>query len=91
MRRLRLKSRPDRAILWALWKQKNKTTFPSYPQTEILCPGCGEKLQPVDLEGWPRCPYCDYEFTSDAALEDFVLSPVIRRWLRNLQQNFPNC
>jgi len=60
------------------------------PGTEIRCPGCGESLQPVDLESLPRCPYCDYEFPADPALEDFVLSPLIKRWLRNLNQNFPN-
>ena len=57
---------------------------------EAPCPKCGEKLQPVDLESFPRCPYCDFEFTRDNALEDFVLSPIIKRWLRNVNQNFPN-
>ena len=57
---------------------------------EAQCPNCGEKLQPVDLESFPNCPYCDFEFTKDNALEDFVLSPVIKRWLRSQQQNFPN-
>ena len=74
-----------------IMEPKEQNNISVAPRTEILCPGCGERLQPVDLEGWPRCPYCDFEFTSDAALEDFVLSPVVRRWLRNLQQNFPNC
>ena len=72
-------------------ERKEQNNISVVPPTEILCPGCGERLQPVDLESCPRCPYCDFEFASDPALEDFVLSPVIRRWLRNLQQNFPNC
>ena len=72
-------------------ERKEQNNVSVVPPTEILCPGCGERLQPVDLESCPRCPYCDFEFASDPALEDFVLSPVIRRWLRNLQQNFPNC
>ncbi len=57
---------------------------------EVQCPQCGEKLQPVDLETFPQCPYCNFEFTKDNALEDFVLSPLIKRWLRTIQQNFPN-
>lgn len=57
---------------------------------EVQCPRCGEKLQPVDLETFPQCPYCNFEFTKDNALEDFVLSPLIKRWLRTIQQNFPN-
>ena len=57
---------------------------------EAQCPGCGEKLQPVDLESFPRCPYCDFEFTKDDALEDFVYSPLVKRWLRTMHQNFPN-
>ena len=61
------------------------------PGEDVVCPGCGEKLQPVDLESFPRCPYCDFEFAKDGALEDFVLSPLIKRWLRSVQQNFPNC
>ena len=72
-------------------ERKEQNNISVVPPTEILCPGCGERLQPVDLESCPRCPYCDVEFASDPALEDFVLSPFIRRWLRNLQQNFPNC
>ena len=72
-------------------ERKEQNNISVVPPTEILCPGCGERLQPVDLESCPRCPYCDFEFASDPALEDFVLSPIIRRWLRNLQQNFPNC
>ena len=57
---------------------------------EASCPRCGERLQPVDLESYPNCPYCDFEFTKDNALEDFVLAPVIKRWLRSMHQNFPN-
>lgn len=57
---------------------------------EAVCPRCGEKLQPVDLESFPNCPYCNFEFTRDNALEDFVLAPLIKRWLHNTHQNFPN-
>ena len=57
---------------------------------EAECPKCGEKLHPVDLESFPNCPYCNFEFPKDNALEDFVLSPLIKRWLRTIQQNFPN-
>ena len=69
-------------------REQNTTFFTS--RGEAVCPGCGEKLQPVDLESFPRCPYCDHEFATDSALEDFVLSPLIKRWLRSVQQNFPN-
>ena len=69
--------------------ENNEINFISVRE-EAQCPGCGEKLQPVDLESFPRCPYCDFEFTKDDALEDFVYSPLIKRWLRTMHQNFPN-
>ncbi len=61
----------------------------SFAITEITCPGCGEKLTPADLEVFAACPYCDFKFTRDAALDDFILSPVIRRWAGGSHQSFP--
>lgn len=70
--------------------EKNENIHNIIIREDAFCPRCGEKLQPVDLESFPNCPYCDFEFTKDNALEDFVLSPVIKRWLRTMHQNFPN-
>jgi len=44
---------------------------------------------PVDLEMFARCPYCDFQFTRDDALDDFVVSPLIRHWASGSVQNFP--
>ena len=70
--------------------ENNENNYIFSVRDEVQCPQCGEKLQPVDLETFPQCPYCNFEFTKDNALEDFVLSPLIKRWLRTIQQNFPN-
>ena len=70
--------------------ENNDNNYIFSVKEEVSCPKCGEKLQPVDLETFPNCPYCDYEFTKDNALEDFILAPLIKRWLRNIHQNFPN-
>ena len=70
--------------------ENNEKNYIISVKDEAVCPRCGEKLQPVDLESFPCCPYCEFEFTKDNALEDFVLSPLIKRWLRTMHQNFPN-
>ena len=56
----------------------------------IRCPSCGEHLAPQDLETFSRCPYCDYEFRRDNALEDFILGPVVHRWICQRTGQFPN-
>ena len=78
------------SVLYYETMEKNENNHNIIVREDAFCPQCGEKLQPVDLESFPNCPYCNFEFTRDDALEDFVLAPVIKRWLRNMHQNFPN-
>lgn len=52
------------------------------------CPGCGEILTPADLEMFPRCPYCNHLFQDDTQLEEFVLRPVLQRWVAHSIQQF---
>ncbi|MBR7155900.1 MAG: hypothetical protein IKD22_03610 [Lentisphaeria bacterium] len=57
-------------------------------QTEFLvsgkyCPQCNEVLTPADLEMFPRCPYCDHQFQDGPELEQFILRPVLNRWVAN--------
>jgi len=47
----------------------------------LVCPGCYETLFRDDIEHFGRCPYCDFEFELDGEIEDFLLKPVIDRWL----------
>lgn len=56
----------------------------------IKCPSCGEHLAPADLEVFSRCPYCNFEFQRDNALEDFVLGPVVHRWINQRNNQFPS-
>lgn len=52
-----------------------------------FCPGCGEQLVPADLEMFPRCPYCNRQFQESPQLEEFILRPVLKRWMvHNCQQ-----
>jgi len=53
------------------------------------CPSCGEEITPADLEIYPRCPYCNHLFPNDERLEDFLLRPVIQRWMSHVVQQFP--
>ena len=48
----------------------------------LICPKCREKLYPMDLEAYRSCPYCNYQFASDPKFEDFLLSPILRRWIK---------
>lgn len=55
----------------------------------LKCPGCGERLTPADLEVFARCPFCDWAFSRDLCLEDFVISPVVSRWMAHANNQFP--
>ena len=49
----------------------------------LTCPVCGEMLVQPDLETFSRCPYCDHVFAKDQALEDFLLEPTVKAWVRS--------
>lgn len=51
--------------------------------THMVCPVCMELLLREDIEGFGRCPYCDHAFDLNPAVEDFLLTPVIRHWMHN--------
>lgn len=54
-----------------------------------FCPECGETIYPADLENYPRCPYCNHLFPDGPQLEEFVLRPVLQRWMSHVCQQFP--
>ena len=49
----------------------------------LVCPTCGEMLAQPDVESFSRCPYCDYKFAKDQALEDFLLAPTVKAWIQS--------
>ena len=49
----------------------------------LTCPVCGEMLNQPDVETFSRCPYCDHVFAKDQALEDFLLEPTVKAWVRS--------
>ena len=53
----------------------------------LLCPNCGEMLQPADVEAFSSCPYCNTHLTLSNDLENFILSPVISSWLKELRRH----
>ena len=55
----------------------------------LKCPNCGELLTPADLEVYAKCPFCDHAFQRDICLEDFVISPVVNRWMARANTQFP--
>ena len=48
----------------------------------LVCPKCKEPLHQMDIEVYYRCPFCDYAFPQDAAMEDFVIDRVVQGWVR---------
>ena len=53
---------------------------------KLICPYCHEELQPVDVENFQRCPYCDGELKDAPELEDFILDGVVRHWAKRTQR-----
>jgi hypothetical protein len=52
----------------------------------LVCPNCYETLNRNDIEHFGKCPYCDHNIEFDIEIEDFLLKPVIDRWMT--VQNF---
>ncbi|NOY82334.1 MAG: hypothetical protein GXP31_15145 [Kiritimatiellaeota bacterium] len=48
----------------------------------LVCPKCLEALTREDVEDFGQCPYCDHQFELDTELEDFLLRPLVRQWMR---------
>lgn len=55
------------------------------PDRRLFCPNCKETLEQADIETYSKCPFCDYQFELNSQLEDFILEPIVERWVR--QQN----
>ena len=51
---------------------------------QLECPNCHEELQPVDVENFQRCPYCDAPLEDAPELEDFILDGVVRHWVNRV-------
>jgi len=49
----------------------------------IVCPKCMELLTRSDVEGFGHCPYCDHPFELDSKMENFLLRPLISRWMQD--------
>lgn len=54
--------------------------------SHLVCPRCLELLTRDDIEGFGCCPYCDHHFSLDPALEDFLLTPLVRQWMMHAGQ-----
>ena len=47
----------------------------------LVCPNCYETLYRNDIEHFAKCPYCDQNIEFDNEIEDYLLKPVIDRWM----------
>ena len=64
--------------------RKNKHKFKRLDSNSdriLVCPGCYETLFRSDIEHFAKCPYCDKKIEFDAEIEDYLLQPVVERWL----------
>ena len=58
--------RRRRYITGIMAKISNKLR-PNIPEADqLICPNCGERLTPADVENFAACPYCDYAFRRDS-------------------------
>ena len=53
------------------------------PDHFLTCPVCGQPLVQPDVETFSRCPYCDHVFVKDQAMEDFLLEPTVKAWVKS--------
>ncbi|MCP3967336.1 MAG: hypothetical protein GY750_08645 [Lentisphaerae bacterium] len=47
----------------------------------LICPECGEQLVGTDIEIFQACPYCDQKLERNCELEDFIIEPLVQRWI----------
>ncbi|MCF7791949.1 MAG: hypothetical protein K9L78_00790 [Victivallales bacterium] len=47
----------------------------------LLCQNCNEMLFICDIEHFERCPYCNSRIKVDIEVEDYILKPVIDKWI----------
>ena len=51
------------------------------PGLQMACPECNEMITQTDIESYMKCPYCNWKFDHSIELEDFILAPVVDRWV----------
>ena len=51
----------------------------------LLCQECYETLFISDIEHFEKCPYCNTTIEMDVEIEDYILKPVVDRWI-NIQK-----
>ena len=47
----------------------------------LYCPSCDEMVTQADIETYMHCPYCNRRFNHSLEIEDFILAPVVHRWV----------
>jgi len=61
---------------------KYKFTRQNWKSDKVLiCTGCLETLFRDDIEHFATCPYCNHKIDFDIDIEDYLLKPVVDRWV----------
>ena len=47
----------------------------------LVSPSCCQTLHRHDIEHFSKCPYCDQTIENNTEIEDYLLKPVIDRWM----------
>jgi len=47
----------------------------------LVCPSCVETLYRNDIEHFQKCPYCDCIIELNNEIEDYLLKPVVDKWI----------
>lgn len=64
-----------------IFRQADDGRIPSIDR-RLICPSCEETLTQADIENFSYCPFCNYRFEINLQLEDFILEPIVERWMR---------
>ena len=52
----------------------------------IICPNCFEQLTRLDIEHFARCSYCNYSIKINPEIENYILEPIINKWIKDQKQ-----
>ncbi len=65
-------------------RQSNIEIFLADSRDNVIhCPQCKNSLTILDIAQFLSCPYCNYKFSYDERVQDFIDQPLIRSWMNS--------
>jgi acetyl-CoA carboxylase beta subunit len=57
--------------------------YPQYKERMLICPKCTESIWRSDIKDYSNCPYCMTNLQFSNELEDYLLDPLVKMWIKN--------